>query len=110
MTCICISNNNIVLFSSDLGLIQHSGRSMEVEVMCTLKNQIAVQQAAAKMSNTFPDELAKSLQLLRGHVDFSKGTLSHYDFKTEDALRFRSMTNNLVGETVTGAEEYPIFS
>ncbi len=107
MTCICISNNNIVLFSSDLGLIRHSGRSMEVEVMRTLKNQIAVQQAAAKMSNTFPDELAKSLQLLRGHVDFSKGTLSHYDFKTEDALRFRSMANNLVDETVTGAEEYP---
>src|SRR6266487_2492418 len=107
MTCICISNNNIVLFSSDLGLIQHSGQSMEVKVMCTLKNQIAVQQAAVKMSNTFPDELAKSLQLLQGHVDFSKGILSHYDFKTKDALRFRSMANNLVDKTVTSAKEYP---
>ena len=75
--------------------------------MRTLKNQIAVQQAAAKMSNTFPDELAKSLQLLQGHIDFSKGTLAHYNFRTEDALRFRSMANDLIDETVTGAEEYP---
>ena len=64
MTCICISNNSIVLFSSNLSLIPYSDYPMEVEVMHTLKNQIAIQQATTKMSNTFLDELVKSLQLL----------------------------------------------
>ena len=56
--------------------------------MHTLKNQITVQQATATIGSTLPDELAKSLQLLREHIDFSKDTLSHYNFKTKDVLKF----------------------
>ena len=106
-TTICFRYINVLYYLSDLGSIRHSGRSMEVEVMHTLKNQITVQQATATIGSTLPDELAKSLQLLRGHINFSKGTLSHYNFRTEDVLRFRSMTNDLIDKTVTGTEEYP---
>jgi len=48
--------------------------------MRTLKNQIAVQQAVTKMSNTFPDELAKSLQLLRGSCRLFKRHIGPLQF------------------------------